>query len=104
MALIQELISYRKINGVNHNNSENIKHLLIHPLTQSYLYLKWSKIWVFYYLLLAAHLIYSLVYSAYALIFYHKFCLGNYEEDPIKCHMKDVDHPMVWYYGTYNVN
>ena len=111
MALIQELISYRKINGVNHNNSENIKHLLIHPLTQSYLYLKWSKIWVFYYGLLLAHLIYSLVYSAYALIFYHNLCPGDYGENPIKCQkidftsIKEDDIDTVrWYYGMLDLN
>ena len=107
MALIQELISYRKINGVNHNNSDNIKNLLIHPLTQSYLYLKWSKIRLFYYALLFAHLFYSLVYSAYALIFYHKLCPGNYESDPIKCQTidftstdKENTDKVHYYYGT----
>lgn len=53
----------------------HIDKLLLHPLSQCYLHLKWAQIQKFYYILIVlSHLIYSIFYTIYSATVYRVLC------------------------------
>ena len=52
-----------------------IKDIFMHPVSQTYFYIKWSEVkWLYYIIVLFAHLLYSIVYSTYAVLLYRTIC------------------------------
>ena len=55
-----------------------VEKILLHPLSQTYLNLKWAQTQKFYYLLIVlTHLVYSVVFSIYSLSVYRVLCPYN---------------------------
>ena len=55
-----------------------VEKILLHPLSQTYLNLKWAQTKKFYYLLIVlTHLVYSVVFSIYSLSVYRVLCPYN---------------------------
>ena len=48
--------------------------ILLHPLSQCYLHLKWSQVQLIYYLILFCHFVYSACYTAYSIIMFRMLC------------------------------
>ena len=85
--------------------SNPIEKLLLHPLTQCYLHLKWSHNMKFYmWGYIFPHLIYSVFYSAYSLIIYRALCPPPYEGDPITCQFKTIANGKEWWHGQWVIN
>jgi ankyrin repeat protein len=67
--LFNEMLCYHQADSVH------IERLLLHPLSQGYLHLKWSQIQRLYYVLIVmTHLIYSLIYSVYSMAVFRVLC------------------------------
>ena len=53
----------------------SVKDIFMHPSTQAYVFFKWFNAkWLYYSLVLFSHLIYSLIYSFYAVVIYKYIC------------------------------
>ena len=60
------------------SESNAVERLLLHPLSQCYLHLKWNQMQKFYVIIvMLTHLIYSLTYSTYGLLVYRVLCPYN---------------------------
>lgn len=84
----------RVIKGiVNAGNRHDPSRLLLHPLVQSFLYLKWKSLLPFFYTILAMHGCFVLALNVYAIsIFFYKD-----KERPIPCYF----NPSIWKYILY---
>ena len=56
--------------------------ILKHPLCQAYLYLKWNQIkYLHFFFVIVSHIIYSSVYTIYALLIYGTICQPNTDNE-----------------------
>lgn len=56
------------------NTSCPIDRILMHPLSQGYLHLKWAQYRWVYLTMVLSHLVYSITYSVYAVLVYKDLC------------------------------
>ena len=70
--MFNDLLTFRK----DRTNliERSIDKLLVHPLSQVYLHIKWEQLWKLFYVMLAAHFAFSLIYSGYSLFVYRILC------------------------------
>lgn len=60
---------------ISRTDSAPVERLLLHPLAQGYLHLKWSQIKSLYYAIIVfSHLIYSITYSVYSVAVFRYLC------------------------------
>eukprot|EP00093_Oithona_nana_P013854 13854.XXX_231627_235122_1 [CDS] Oithona nana genome sequencing. len=56
------------------SQKSKVAEVLLHPISQCYLHLKWSQMQRFYYFILFCHLVYSACYTAYSILIYKDMC------------------------------
>ncbi len=57
------------------NDTQRLEKIFMHPLSLSFLHLKWQQIkWLYYILILLSHFIYSLTYSVYVIVVLNTMC------------------------------
>ena len=70
------------LNAVVNTDNDEIKEILIHPLVETFLYIKWSKLWKFYAVLLFFYFLHTIALTSYcAVIFIANY--GNFMGRPI---------------------
>ena len=72
-------IFFSQVLAIKQNNdpslSSIIEDIFLHPVAQTYFYLKWSEIkYLYYFAVLLTHFIYSLTFSTYAVLVYRTIC------------------------------
>ena len=72
-------IFFSQVLSIKQNNDPSlnsiIEDIFLHPVSQTYFYIKWSEIKFLYYLaVLITHFIYSVTYSTYAVLVYRTIC------------------------------
>ena len=72
-------IFFSQVLSIKQNNDPSlnsiIEDIFLHPVSQTYFYLKWSEIkYLYYFAVLLTHFIYSLTYSTYAVLVYRTIC------------------------------
>ena len=71
LALLQEILKvYESDSRIDYTEAEQLEKVLLHPLTQCFLNLKWHQIRIFYYVLMLSHIVFSLIYSFYVYALY----------------------------------
>ena len=81
-------IFFSQVLGIRRNNDQSLNHIIedifMHPVSQTYFYLKWKEIsWLYYIVVLFTHFLYSITYSAYAVLVYRTICKTTLiQEDP----------------------
>ena len=79
-----------KKNNDDPNFHNSVKKIFMHPSTQAYVFFSWSNAkWLYYSLVLFSHLIYSLIYSFYAVMIYKYMC--SPEAKPVESFRKFMD-------------
>ena len=72
-------IFFSQVLAIKQNNDPSlnsiIEDIFLHPVAQTYFYLKWSEIkFLYYFAVLMPHFIYSLTFSTYAVLVYRTIC------------------------------
>ena len=70
--MFNDLLTFRK--DRTNRIERSIDKLLVHPLSQVYLHIKWEQLRKLFYVILGAHLAFSLIYSFYSLFVYRLLC------------------------------
>ena len=71
-----EVDLFNEVLRIQHGDPAMTERILMHPLSQGYLHLKWSQIkWLYYILIVASHFIYSITYSAFNVLVYKDLCV-----------------------------
>merc|ERR1719510_771157 len=74
-SVTSEVSFFKEVLLINTSGTRNLSEkIILHPLSQGYLHLKWLQIKWCYYFLLFCHLVYSLTYSLYAVLIYKTLC------------------------------
>lgn len=72
---ISEVGLFTEILQMHNNDPARLEKILMHPLSLSFLHLKWQQIkWLYYIIILISHLIYSITYSVYIVSVYNGLC------------------------------
>ena len=72
-------VFFNQILSIRGNGDPRLNNLcdqiFMHPISQTYFYIKWSEIkWLYYVIVLLAHFLYSVAYSTYAVLIYRTIC------------------------------
>ena len=79
-AFFMSILDLKK-NNDDPNFHNAVKNIFMHPSTQAYVFFKWSNAkWLYYSLVLFSHLMYSLIYSFYAVMIYKYICTPGPQE------------------------
>ena len=84
------------------SQKSKVAEVLLHPLSQCYLHLKWSQMQRFYYFILLCHLVYSACYTAYSILLYKDMCPHekNHKTDYLTCSLqkgqKKTETQVLW--------
>ena len=79
----QDIDIFMELHRTSHSS------LLKHPLSQAFLYLKWSQIkYLHLFFVIFCHLVYSSVYSIYALVIYGSLCQTGSEFTSVSCSLE----------------
>lgn len=73
-AIPSEVSFFKEVLLINAGTRNLSEKIVLHPLSQGYLHLKWLQIKLCYYFLLFCHLVYSVTYSTYAVLIYKTLC------------------------------
>ncbi|XP_040577124.1 uncharacterized protein [Lepeophtheirus salmonis] len=90
VSLFTELLNIQ--GGDNHRN---LAKILLHPLAEAFLHIKWNQIkWLYYIFILFSHFIYSVTYSLYAILVYKSLCSpkDNWKEGIFLSHECSFDN------------
>ena len=80
---ISEVGLFTEILQMQNNDSTRLEKILMHPLSLSFLHLKWQQVkWLYYILILFSHLIYAITYSIYVVLVFN--CVCRPEEEDLK--------------------
>ncbi len=72
---VSEVGLFTEILQMHNNDPARLEKILMHPLSLSFLHLKWQQMkWLYYFMILSSHLIYSLTYSIYAILVFSCLC------------------------------
>ena len=72
---ISEVGLFTEVLSMRNTDPAKLEKILMHPLSLSFLHLKWQQIkWLYYLLILCSHFIYSFVYSIYTVMVFNKLC------------------------------
>eukprot|EP00095_Tigriopus_kingsejongensis_P001890 maker-scaffold287_size221780-snap-gene-0.24 protein:Tk01890 transcript:maker-scaffold287_size221780-snap-gene-0.24-mRNA-1 annotation:"transient receptor potential channel pyrexia" len=72
---ISEVGLFTEILQMHNNDPTRLEKILMHPLSLSFLHLKWQQIkWLYYLLILSSHFIYSVTYSVYIASVFNTLC------------------------------
>ena len=72
---VSEVGLFTEILQMHNSDPARLEKILMHPLSLSFLHLKWQQMkWLYYFLILSSHLIYSLTYSVYAVLVFSSLC------------------------------
>ena len=86
-AIASEVSFFKEVLLINNGTRNLSEKIILHPLSQGYLHLKWLQIKWCYYFLLFCHLIYSVAYSTYAVLIYKTLC-------PAKRELNETESPI----------
>ena len=75
---------FTEILNMHKNDPARLEKVLMHPLSLSFLHLKWQQVkWLYYVMILSSHFIYSVTYSVYIVAVFNTLCKpGQIEEIP----------------------
>ncbi|KAF6212173.1 hypothetical protein GE061_012694 [Apolygus lucorum] len=66
------------LNSIVNSNSAELKELLLHPLIEIFLHIKWEKLWKFFAILLFFYLLHTLALTAYCAVIF----IAHYQNIP----------------------
>lgn len=76
LSIRSEVGLFMEVLNLQQTDPSIAERLLMHPLTEGFLQLKWSQIKLLYYIgLVLTHLIYSITYSVYAVLVFKNLCV-----------------------------
>ena len=98
-AITSEVSFFKEVLLINTETRNLSERIILHPLSQGYLHLKWLQIKYVYYFLLFCHLIYSMTYSAYAVLIYKTLCPATREVSLNESSVTAITECVLKFYG-----
>ncbi len=72
---VSEVGLFTEILQMHNSDPARLEKILMHPLSLSFLHLKWQQVkWLYYSIILFSHFVYSLTYSVYAVLVFGSLC------------------------------
>ena len=102
-AITSEVSFFKEVLLINAGTRNLSERIILHPLSQGYLHLKWIQIKLMYYILLFSHLIYSLTYSMYAVLIYKTLCPATREISDSESSVTAITECELKFYGEHKV-
>ncbi len=80
---LSEVGLFTEILQMHNNDPARLEKILMHPLSLSFLHLKWQQMkWLYYIMILFSHFVYSVTYSVYTVLIYGYLCKPDVDEYP----------------------
>ena len=98
-AIASEVSFFKEVLLINNGTRNLSEKIILHPLSQGYLHLKWLQIKWCYYFLLFCHLVYSMTYSIYAVLIYKTLCPAKRELNATESSISAITECTLEFYG-----